>query len=303
MNVKIDNKNQKKKKNIKDLIFYCSLMAWPTIFFVVFYVCVNVNSILLAFKDYDVLTNTVEFVGFDNIKRALVNFVSNADILYAIKNSLIKYAIDISIGLTLNLFFAYFIFKGIYFKNFFKVILFLPQIISAMSLVVIFTYFIDKLVPTMFPALSGLISDPNKQFGTLVFFCLWSGFGSSMLIYLGAFNNISTEIIEAGKLDGVTPLREFWSICLPLIFPTLSTFLTVGVVSIFIDQMCMVEFFGGKADTRIQTLGYYLFSRTIDAKTADYPYLSALGLIMTAIAAPLTFFARWLLTKLGPSVD
>ena len=62
----------------------------------------------MAFKEYDVLTNTEIFVGFDNFRRAFVNFTSNADILYAWKNSLIKYAIGLLVGLTLNLLFAYY---------------------------------------------------------------------------------------------------------------------------------------------------------------------------------------------------
>ncbi len=294
---------KKKKRDVNDIIFYAGLMAWPVIFFIVFYVCINVNSILLAFKDYDVLSGKATFIGFDNFKRAFINFVSNADLIYAMRNSVIKYAIGLLIGLTLNLLFAYYIYKGIYFSNVFKIILFLPHIISCMSLVVIFTYFVDKLLPILAPSLTGLLADPNKQFPTLIFFGFWVGFGSSMLIYLGAFNNISVDVLEAGKLDGVTPLKEFWTICLPLIYPTLSTFITTGFVGLFTDQMNLVEFFGNRADTRIQTLGYYLFSRTLQASTADYPYLSAMGLIMTAVCAPLTFLIRWLLRKLGPSVE
>lgn len=304
MGNKSSEKKFKSKRDIKDVIFYACLLAWPVIYFIVFYVCVNFNSILLAFKEYDVTTNVSTFVGFDNFKRAFINFTSNADILYALRNSFIRYIVGIVVGLTLNLSFAYFISKGIPLSNFFKIVLFLPQIISSMSLVVIFTFSCERLLPSMFPLISNdLLANPNKAFPVLIFFGLWSGFGSSMLIYLGAFNNVSLDISEAARIDGASQFREFWSIGLPMIYPTLSTFLTVGVVGVFTEQMSLLEFFPNGATAKIQTIGYYLFYNTLSAKTSEYPYLSALGLIMTAIAAPLTFFVKWALKKYGPSVD
>lgn len=297
------NNFKKEKMSRGDLIFYCGLVAWPVIYFVVFYLGTNINAISLAFKDYDVLNNRVKFVGLENFKRIFVNFSGSADIIIALKNSLIAYSVGLVVGLTLSLLFAYYIYKKIYFHNFFKIILFLPSMISSMSLVVIFTYAVEWLLPGYVPSLKGLLSDPNTQFPVLLFFSIWVGFGPQMLIYIGAFSNIPIEVIEAGKIDGISPFREFWSIGLPLIYPTLSTFITVGIVGIFTNQLYLVEFFGSGADNRVETLGYFLFSSTLVATESEYPYLSAMGLLMTCVAAPVTFLARWLLKKYGPSVE
>jgi ABC-type polysaccharide transport system permease subunit len=92
-------------------------------------------------------------------------------------------------------------------------------------------------------------------------------------------------------------------IVLPLIYPTFVTFMVVGVGGIFTGQMGLYSFFGPSADETIQTFGYYLFKTTKAAGESDYPFLATMGILMTLVAAPLTFFVKWLLEKLGPSLE
>ena len=104
-------------------------------------------------------------------------------------------------------------------------------------------------------------------------------------------------------LDGANLFEELIYIVLPLIYPTFVTFIVVGVGGIFTGQMALYSFFGPEADQSVQTFGYYLFKRTKMAGDSDYPFLSAMGLLMTCIAAPLTFLVKWLLEKFGPSLE
>ena len=75
------------------------------------------------------------------------------------------------------------------------------------------------------------------------------------------------------------------------------------VVGIFTNQMNLFTFFDEYADPSLYTFGYYLFRGVKLAEYKDYPYLSAMGLLLTAVAVPLTLFVRWALTKFGPSKD
>ena len=113
-------------------------------------------------------------------------------------------------------------------------------------------------------------------------------------------NNISDSVIEACKLDGANTLQEIWYIVLPLIYPTFVTFIVVGVGGIFTNQMGLFSFFGEGADPDIQTFGYWFFVKTKMAGAKDYPELAAVGLLMTAIVAPITLLVKWGLEKLGP---
>ena len=124
-----------------------------------------------------------------------------------------------------------------------------------------------------------------------------------MLMYLGAMNGISDSISEAAELDGASSLQEFFYIVLPMIYPTFSTLFYTSIATIFTNQINLYSLWGSGADPSIQTFGYYLYREVSLATPADYPRLAALGVLMTLVAAPLTFFFKWLLGRLGPKVD
>ena len=98
--------------------------------------------------------------------------------------------------------------------------------------------------------------------------------------------------------------KEFFYIILPLIFPTIQTFLVTGVAGMFVNQINYVAFNSIKFG-RSMTLGAYLFvgmQMDLDNSYA-YPVWATFGAMMTLVAAPLTLLARWLLDKYGPSVE
>ena len=121
-------------------------------------------------------------------------------------------------------------------------------------------------------------------------------------MYLGAMNSISESIVEAAQLDGITPLKEFVYVTLPMIYPTLVTFIVTGVAGIFTNQMNLFTFKGGILSYKDYTYGYYLFYNT-SLGMEKYPAMASMGLIFTLIIAPITFLVRHLLEKYGPSVD
>ena len=122
-------------------------------------------------------------------------------------------------------------------------------------------------------------------------------------MYSGAMNGIDPSIIEAAKLDGANPFVEFFKIILPLIFPTVQTFLVTGVASLFINQLNLVAFKGLQAKPEFVTIGYYLFKDAESATQARMPILATYGICLTLIAVPLTLLTRWALDKFGPSTD
>ena len=115
-------------------------------------------------------------------------------------------------------------------------------------------------------------------------------------------SGIPDSVVEAAKIDGITPLREFFSITLPLIYPTVVTFFVVTVAGIFTNQMHVFSFFGDKAEYNVYTVGYFLYRQISDVNTgiSEYPYLSAFGLVLTLISVPLTLLVKKGLEAVGP---
>lgn len=306
------NKSIKEKKPLtgrqKDLIFYCLMMIWPVAQFCVFYIGVNFNSILLSFQDIDIVNGTTTWT-FEKIIQAFQDMTSSKNLLLTAQNSLLVYFLSLIIGTPLGLFFSYYIYKKMPGSGAFRVLLFMPSIVSGIVMVAMFQFFVEQAVPQLWSDLfgikiKGLIENQDTKFGTILFFCIWSGFGTSVLMYSNAMSGISQEVVESAHLDGATGFREFIHITFPMIFPTLSTFLITGVAGIFTNQFALYSFYGGSAPNDIQTYGYYMYMKTKNATSeAEYPILSAMGLWMTIVAVPLTLLVKWALEKFGPSED
>jgi ABC-type sugar transport system permease subunit len=166
-----------------------------------------------------------------------------------------------------------------------------------------FKYFVEGAVPELFNLKFGLLGNANTKLGTIIFYNVWIGFGTQVLMYSGAMSGIDPSIMEAARLDGASPIREFFSVILPLIFPTVQTFLVTGVATILINQINLVAFDGLWASPQYITVGYYLFSKAEAATNYELPVLATYGVCLTLIAAPLTLLTRWALDKFGPSVE
>ena len=306
-------------KRKKDLIFYVVMLALPVLQFSIFYVGVNFNSILMIFQKYDEASKDFIFLDahniFKNFTDVFHSLKTETVFPFALKNSLISYAVSLVAGTVLALVFSYYIYKQFPMHGLVKVVLFTPSIISGMVLVSIFIQFVNSVIPDVFQMISGsetkilpFITKPptSKTFGTILFYCIWIGFGGNILLYVGAMNNISESVSEACRLDGANLFQEMIYIVFPLIYPTFVTFMVVGVGGIFTNQMALYSFFGGDAAESLQTFGYYLFRMTKAASDnggREYPFLATMGILMTLIVAPLTFLVKWALEKVGPKVD
>lgn len=306
-------KKLKSFKSAKSLWFYIAILALPVLQFCVFYIAVNINSFVLAFRNITLDGETKKYVfswTFDNFKNWFADENEFLQLSQTLLISLKSYAISLVVGVPLGLFFAYYIFKKLPGAMFFRFMLFMPSIIASIVLVSIFRYFTDYVVPEILGVfnieLTGqLLSEKSTRYATVMFYNLFVSFGTTVLLYSNKMANISPEVIEAAQIDGVRPAREFISIVLPQTFSTLSIFLVTGIAGIFTNEINNFSFFNyyWKPDTA--TLGFLMYFRTQKAKgdISQYPPLAALGLMMSAVAIPLTFFARWLLNKIGPSED
>lgn len=303
-----------KKSKFKATVFYWLVLALPLLQFIIFYVVVNANSFALAFKTYtfdsEAMKYESSFAGFSNFRDFITDIFSpTSNLGRMMLNSLIICLSSIFVGIFLSLVFSYFIYKKMRGSKVFRVFLFLPSIISVIVLVTVFTFFIDFAFPSILAkfgiAIESPLSHSSTYFATIVFYNLWVGFGTTTLMFSGAMSRIPESVIEAGKIDGVTPLKEFFCLVLPLIGPTVATFLVTGVAGLFINQANIYAFSGTGAGEKVQTIGYFLFIQVMGNSSTliDYPYASAAGLTMSVVAIPLTLLVKKILDKFVPAVE
>lgn len=286
------------------LIFYICGVAWPVIQFIVFYVFVNFNSILLSFRNFDIQSG-YSFAGIDNFKRVFSEIATQPFLKTAFKNTFLIFGISI-VSMFAMLIMSYYLYKKHLFSGIFKVMLFLPSIIPGIALVICYKYFVEVGVPKIWEkvfniSIQGLLSNPDTKLITILFFNVWFGVGSSFLLFSGAMSGISDSIIEAATLDGVTAMQEFGYIVFPMIFPTFATFFITSFATLFTNQMSVFSFSGAQADYSVYTIGYYLYKSVQTATMDQYPYLSAFGLVLTVIIIPICLLTKKALDKFGPA--
>lgn len=298
------------KRDKNRLVFYCTMFAIPLLQFAIFYLYVNFNSLIMSFQSFtpnpDGVGYITSFVGFDNFKVAAKALFS-PESWDRLKYSLIFFACNLFLVTPLSLFFAFYIAKKFPLAGFFRVMLYLPCVLSAVVLVLIYRTLQDDVYRFLFHTAEPLIN--KSEFGVILFYNLWLAYGMNTMLYTGAMTDINPSLIEASKLDGAGHLRQFIHIYVPMIWPTLVTFIVTGMTGLFIEQMQLYLFYEG-GHGLVETFGYYFYTQTIDKtsiyETAifpnlTYPQLAALGILVTVIIIPAVLVTRKLLQKYGPS--
>ena len=186
----------------------------------------------------------------------------------------------------------------------FRIIFYLPAIISAVAMTTVFENFIAPTGPVghIFESLGReapeLLADSSTATNTIIFYTVWTGFGTNILLFTGAMSRVPMSVLESAKLDGAGMGREIVSIILPLIWPTISTLLILNCTSIFSASGPILLFTSGGYGTT--TIGYWIFDMVYNYNS--YNMVSAAGLFFTCIGVPFIMLVRWLIEKI-PAVE
>ncbi len=307
------NRNKHKTKegtsNVrkKELIFYAVFIAFPVLQFLIFYVYVNFNSFVMAFRQYDSVNGEYYWVGLTNLRDVIREIKLGGMLRSSISNSLIVYGLDLCM-LPLQVFLPFYIYKKMPGAGFFKVMLFLPSVLSAMVLGLLYILIMDQVVPGIVLKYFGKSLPPllSSGTGTAKLISVWSfsaifGF-SSVLMYTGAMSRIPQSVVEYSRLDGVSPVQEFFKITLPLILPTIMVYITTGIAGIFTNQVNLYTFYNNAST--VQTVGYYIFIKTLTSTGYQaYPMVAATGLIFSCVATPIMLIVRKLVMQYDPEAE
>lgn len=303
---KIKKQTQTNKKTARNIFIFC-IVTIPILNFLLTYVVVNINSIVLAFQRYDIRTGQYYFNGIKNFSRLFNDMSTDPILIQSTRNAITAYLVGLLFGTPTSILAAYYIHKKIPFSGFFVIMLFLPSIISSIVFVLIFKYFIEYALPQLLNdyGMASLLIRPDTSFLMMILYWQWLGFAGGLILYTGAMNRIPISLREYAMLEGCNNIKELWYITLPLIFPTLTVFLTLSVAGFFTNSLSLYAFYGADAPYSAQTLGYYFFTKVFGARSSlsEYTYASAAGISFTLIAAPITYLVKYLLEHFGPTAE
>ena len=282
-----------------------SVIAW-----LVFYVAVNLQSILLAFQQFvgygpDGMTEIYTW-GFGNFKKLFEELTTSAytsgQFKGDLRNTLFLFFTGNLIVFPLEFFISYYLYKQFPLHKQFVWTLYLPHILSTVVMVTIFKNIVSAngLINAISQSLGGepvatLLTSPATAKWMVFTYNTWVGFAGSYILVTAAMRRIPNELIEAAMLDGVNKRQEFFSVMLPQIFPTVQVLILLKVTGLLSADGPILLLTGGSADT--YTIGFWFYNQVILSHSFEYP--SAIGLVMTAVVAPLALLIKRLTNKVA----
>lgn len=240
------------------------LFAAPVMLIFAFIVVVpGVQGIVYAFTDWDGLSPSFSFVGFQNIIAVITDPQSQSALINTIVIAISYTVLQNVIGLLLALGVS----SRIKSAGLLKVLFFAPVVMTPVVVAFLWQYILGERGPLNI-VLRGVgldalaqpwLGQPNTALASIVLVLIWQFAGYSMVIYLAGLQAVPEEALEAAELDGAGPLRRFWSIKLPLLAPavTISVMLSlIGSLKVF-DQIFVLT--GGGPGGSTHTLATLMF--------------------------------------------
>ncbi len=232
---------------------YFPLFVMPTLIaFLVAFVIPFIMGIYLSFTSFRTV-NDAEFVGFANYIRA---FSDNTDFL----NSLVftvKFAIVSVISINIFAFLlALLLTRTIPGTNLFRTVFFMPNLIGGIVLGYIWQVIINGV---LYNYNYSITSNADFGFIGLVVLMNWQMIGYMMIIYIAGIQNISTDILEAAKVDGAGSLTTLFRITIPSVMPsiTICLFLTITNSFKLFDQNLALTAGAPSKQTQMVALDIY----------------------------------------------
>lgn len=180
-------------------------------------------SLYTSFFDWPLMGGE-RFVGLENYRRILSSDDDFWDALavtgrFALLYVPLHLAAALALALLLN--------RRALGQGLFRTLFYLPSMLSGVALVTIWTwiYSQDYGLLNYLLSLAGLpavnwLGSPQWAMWSVVIASLWS-LGGTMLVFLAGLKGIPVDLYEAAALAGVSPLKQFTHITLPLLSPVL----------------------------------------------------------------------------------
>lgn len=302
--------SEKHRENIaarrkKELRFVFLMLLFPLAQFALFWVYVNYQSILMAFK---LEQNGEVFYTLENFRRFFVELKASTGVMgKLIENSVSFFPVSVFVTLPLSFVFSYFLYKRVPGAPVFRVIFYLPSIISAVSLTMLFRYIVSPTGPlsVLEKALNitpiDFLGSSKYAMKTVLFYTVWSGFGYNIVLLSSSMGRIPKELFESAKIDGAGTFREMVNIVLPLSYGTISTLITLSVANLFTVIGPVILLTSGQNNTN--TIASFIYYKVKGGSENALSYASAVGLVFTAVGMPIVLIVRKVLSSLAENIE
>lgn len=233
-----------------------------------------------------------QWAGFENYKRLF----SDPAVWQATGNTL-KYVLMVILFIIIfSLLVAVLLNQKIKGKSIYRVIYFLPMVAAPAAVAMVWKWLFNSEFGLINYLLSLIgiqgpqwVSDPNFALIAIAIVGIWSAVGYNMILLLAGLQEIPKDYYEAASIDGAGSIRQFFSVTLPLVSPSLYFVMVTSIISAFqvFDVIFMMIDKTSMAIESTQSLVYLFYQHSFTVN--DKGYGSAIIMLLLAIIMVITF--------------
>jgi len=261
-----------------------------TVLYLTFVIAPVIVTIILAFAYYDPMLGS-QWVGLDNFVRFFTDQRSLQILWNTLRFAFFAVTFNVSVGLILAL--ALNRAMPGWLRYFFRLAFFLPVIIAAAFVSIVWGYFYgdDLGVINYYLRLIGLpgvrwLTDSSHAMTSIIIMDVWKNTGFFMIIFIAALQGVPKTILEAAVMDGTPAWRQFFRIILPYISPVVFfciVYASIGALQVFESIVILTQ--GGPGDST-RSLSILIVEEGFGS--FQIGYAAAISVVMTVIILIIT---------------
>lgn len=266
------------KEYVPYLFILPAIVILTIFFFIPFF-----QTIGLSFYNYSNSIYNPQFAGLQNYVQIL-----HSGIFYQVMgNTFLYLIIAVPFLVIFPLFLAVLINQKIRGITLYKILIYLPVIVSIVVAAIAFKWlYAQEGILNYFVSLLGFnpigwLTDSRFALLSVAIVTIWKGVGYYMMIYLAALMSVPQELYEACDIDGANFLTKHLTVTIPQILPTIALVSTISIISamkVFVEIYVMTK--GGPLNSS-KTIVYYIYERAFE--NLDLGYASALAVVLLIV--------------------
>ena len=250
---------------------------------IVFFFIPFFQTFYLSFFDYSSSIYNPTFNGLDNYIKLF-----REPVFYKVMfNTFMYLVIAVPFLVTFPLLVAILINQKIRGITLYKIIIYLPVIVSIVVAAIAFKWLyanqgiLNYLLSLLHISPIGWLTDTDWALFSVAIVTVWKGVVYYMMIYLASLMSVPQDLYEACDIDGANFWQKHFTVTIPHIMPTIalvSTISTISAMKVFAEIYVMTK--GGPLNST-KTIVYYIYERAFE--NLDLGYASALAVVLLIV--------------------
>lgn len=280
--------------------FIALCLSPAVILFTIFMIVPTINVFKMSMYKWGGFSNNKKFVGFDNFK----TLFGDANFYRTFENTILLIIVVTVITMGFALIFAALLsrekMKG---QNFFRIIFYIPNILSVVVISAIFSAIYDPN-NGMLNSIIGIFSktkaenpilwlgDQKIVIYSLAIAMIWQAIGYYMVMYMASMASVPESLYESASLEGAGKMKQFFDITIPLIWTNIRTTLTFFIISsINLSFLFVKALTNGGPDGSTEVFLSYMYKQAYT--NSSYGYGMAIGVVVFLFSFALSAIVNW----------